>query len=781
MASEILPSWDKNAHCLQYNGVFQAWALELSAWCRKLPSDHQILNHPSNPKRRLPREWWLAQAVHYGKFRTGEGIGLPQTRGRLIHALKSGGLHVPRRIVELAQQEAQNSSATTQAQFKTDNSVFAYTGATGLQLVEDRAKRTPSKSMSDQPLTTKPEIRLPDPRKRAADDDLENDRPSKSKARESLFPSRPWPVQNIVADPFFAQSRLSAPPHHTADSNQLIVKVPDLYTMQHPLHHHSGMPAKPTVDFDLNKQTSIPHPETQTSKQAEGVTRIPSVADQAIPESENDTNAIYSDVDLPSEMEKDDDRCTTIVQEVEATALTLPTSGPAAVTFYETKRDGRSVGCRCFAFSENHGFLIYGYPKLGSTKWRDPLSRASRWDVKDANMVFYYSQLLHRGLPGTRSKEVAKWRLNSITHVSKQTTAGLDAIKAKLIICLSHSVEHMRSDTISTDARTPFEETDGQIQPWMIEEPAMSPLTPLESYDAIMNKWLCARSKLMLPSSTAAVSQSKELIDPDALVRPRCRVCDRKYRLCICDFCDACGELEEDCSCEKCDDCRLRTEYCTCEACNLCKTKYNVAQKVYCHCFCDDCGVKYSFECLSSLSGDDQYVGLGSTICECPLSWPQARELGSRLQLEREARQKALARAGIDKAAALRTTRWIQDNIPEYFDESTATERDRKLCLAGLCGTYWLVSDAEFAPTEACELVISSDDECLWGRFRVGDELHGLLRTNRVPKTASTEPVQCQIAVQQSSEGWHFDVLNRTEQGPIRGISFLGNGLISHS
>ena len=150
MTSEILPLWDKNARRLQYNGVFPASAVELSAWCRELPPDHKILNHRSNPKKCLPREWWCAQAIHYGKFRVGLGADLPQTRGKLIDAMNSGALHIPRRIRDLEWPLTRKFAATTQAQPKTDDSVFAYTRSTGLQLVEDRAKRKLSKSLSDQ-------------------------------------------------------------------------------------------------------------------------------------------------------------------------------------------------------------------------------------------------------------------------------------------------------------------------------------------------------------------------------------------------------------------------------------------------------------------------------------------------------------------------------------------------------------------------------------------------------------------------------------------------------
>ncbi len=170
----------------------------------------------------------------------------------------------------------------------------------------------------------------------------------------------------------------------------------------------------------------------------------------------------------------------------------------------------------------------------------------------------------------------------------------------------------------------------------------------------IMKKWLYLRSRRTLPQALDSPAP-KKAGDPDALISPRCSVCNRKYRLCLCDFCDACGELEDDCDCEKCDTCRFRVELCTCKPCALCKTKYNVVRQIYCYCFCKDCGAKYSFDCLSPLNKEDQFIGLGSNLRGCLPSWPQTRGQGHRLKKEREGHKRSLARAAIEEIARLRT------------------------------------------------------------------------------------------------------------------------------
>ncbi len=100
------------------------------------------------------------------------------------------------------------------------------------------------------------------------------------------------------------------------------------------------------------------------------------------------------------------DKPSQVLQEVEETALVNPQAGQSTVTSYRTKKDGWSVAYRCFAFSKNSGFLIYGHPKSTSSKWQNPSSRASRWLESDHSITFYYSQLLHRGIQVQRGSKV---------------------------------------------------------------------------------------------------------------------------------------------------------------------------------------------------------------------------------------------------------------------------------------------------------------------------------------------------------------------------------------
>ena len=105
---------------------------------------------------------------------------------------------------------------------------------------------------------------------------------------------------------------------------------------------------------------------------------------------------------------------------------------------------------------------------------------------------------------------------------------------------------------------------------------------------------------------------------------------------------------------------------------------------------------------------------------------------------------------------------------------------DRNLPLSDICGTYELVFDSRIlSTTERSELLISSDCKSLWGRFRFGDQAHGLFRTGRIPSRASTEPVQCQVAMQSLKHEWRFDIVGgENSKAAMEGLIFLGNGLV---
>ena len=138
------------------------------------------------------------------------------------------------------------------------------------------------------------------------------------------------------------------------------------------------------------------------------------------------------------------------------------------------------------------------------------------------------------------------------------------------------------------------EDKETEIQPWMVEEPA-SVLAEKSAYGLLIHKWLYFRSKLPMPP-IMVLPPAPKIRDENALIQPRCRTCDRKYRLCICDSCDFCGELEADCECEKCNDCHIRNDNSTCQYCGVGQMNFDEVQKLFCHCFCKDCGVRYSFD-----------------------------------------------------------------------------------------------------------------------------------------------------------------------------------------
>ena len=799
MSSDHPIKWNNYTRRLESDdGVLRATQEVVTRWCKQPPKGTAIMYHESNPRHVGLLKWWAAQAAHYGIDPETNGNKKPvqKLRRRFKKQLNSGPLEVPPHIHDLEEQLRRDVEAESiKDEEPSGNGVHVHSEGSGWMPVDAEPVQQPSQTWHNSTLPNPAADTSRLSLKRKATSDFEQQPSRQASSPRSVFRSRAWPSQeDSRPDPFLLRSSNSAEPnggHSVIESrihNDVLITMhrnmqesnqPASESTVNPDDNNDAMNAVPNSD-DASKEDVEEEVLEATSEMSESETAgyDGKHDEESMDELEEDSQTSYEAKDEPSQLT--DAMATTISQHIDAVTPTKQAGSPN-VTFYYTKKDGWSVACRCFTFSENRGFLIYGHPKSTSTKWQDHLSRASRWQANDHNMNFYYSQLLHRGLPSTKFKEVAKWRLKSRTQVSKRALSGLDMIKTKLFICLSHNIEDMKSGKLgpSLNKISFTESKDGEIQPWMVEEPGKSQGAK-SAYELIMSKWLYLRSRYVLPPTPHLPPKPAPVPrDPDALVPPRCRVCDRKYRLCICDFCDACAELEDDCDCEKCNTCRFRIEFCTCEPCAECKMKYNVGRKIYCHCFCPECGVKYSFDCLSPLNTDDQFIGLGSTLCDCELSWPQARELGHRRKKEREDRQIALARAGVDKASTLHTVQWIQDNVPGYFDEDGRLAPDRSLCLSDICGTYELVLDDRVTPTDQSELLISSDCKSLHGRFRFRDQLHGLFRTKRIPSQASTEPVQCQVAVQHPDGAWQFDILNQgRDSAAVEGILFLGNGLI---
>ena len=185
-------------------------------------------------------------------------------------------------------------------------------------------------------------------------------------------------------------------------------------------------------------------PRSDPSEDTEYTTRDETFENNASEDEEMDTTE--KETDQASKLQ--DETNLALTEQLVASSPLKPQTGLPNVIFYNSRRDGWSVACRCFTFSENRGFLIYGHPKAQSSKWKVPLSRASRWEMSDHNMAFYYAQLLHRGLPATKSKEVAKWRLQSRIQINKRSVADLGMIKTRLFLVLSQNIEGMKSGVI---------------------------------------------------------------------------------------------------------------------------------------------------------------------------------------------------------------------------------------------------------------------------------------------------------------------------------------------
>ena len=129
---------------------------------------------------------------------------------------------------------------------------------------------------------------------------------------------------------------------------------------------------------------------------------------------------------------------------------------------------------------------------------------------------------------------------------------------------------------------------------------------------------------------------------------------------------------------------------------------------------------------------------------------------------------------------------WVQSYRPEYWDRTLPNPRRDKVHLRpdDICGTYELLAtDAAILKCqERSEIVISNDGDSLYGRFRIGRDVHGLFRSNRVPTLASTEPVQCHMVIEdydRKDGSWWFEP--GAEIDHTEGITFLGNGLIKLS
>lgn len=110
---------------------------------------------------------------------------------------------------------------------------------------------------------------------------------------------------------------------------------------------------------------------------------------------------------------------------------------------------------------------------------------------------------------------------------------------------------------------------------------------------------------------------------------------------------------------------------------------------------------------------------------------------------------------------------WIESQMssPHGLPPPLPTKTRRQQFMPeALCGTYLLLTSAEVPDDlKRSEIIISFSPikNSLYGRYRHGEDVHGLFRTNCLPRSPSTRPIPCVVAVEdaQLKDGtWVFDV-----------------------
>ena len=195
------------------------------------------------------------------------------------------------------------------------------------------------------------------------------------------------------------------------------------------------------------------------------------------------------------------------------------------ITFYSSPTYGFCALLRRnniqYALSENREFLINGYKKLNTSRIRDSLIRASRWAEGDRDICFYYAQLIHRGLPTTRDREVAKWRLYEEANAegeNKEQNRRLKQLKSVLLelqTALRGGVPSLKSGERKVDhGELDWSEgCGGEVKDWMTEEPSRD-IKAGKGCNEVMRYWTNLRSPLPRPEGyqhpTATSESSSE-------------------------------------------------------------------------------------------------------------------------------------------------------------------------------------------------------------------------------------------------------------------------------
>lgn len=481
-----------------------------------------------------------------------------------------------------------------------------------------------------------------------------------------------------------------------------------------------------------------------------------------------------------------------------------------------TKRD--DLWCATlggFAVNELKELFIYDAPWTPSRKWDGPIKRASRWLPNDYDMLSFYAQLMHRGLPLTRAHEVAKWRMKTRTIRQRQLirpggivkTLGdfLDATIDKLRrgVIPDGSSTHVTDEPVTSAEdgytlakvaarwRRSYAEYSGDVQKWM-EETGPRLLEGMTSYNRVMHKWLDVRSRV--PEPVAPPPSPPIKVKPQ-LVSPNCLGCDLHLRTCECPFCMVCGELTDDCDCVECKLCHEVTDdgACECEECYECSEWMNEDKKIFCECYCRECEERFEYS---------EYNGVEDG-CGCRIEWRRKGQYAEEVRAARDARRakrdarKAERRAArkqqqkenYPKNRQITLQKWIKQHRPGYWQEGHQSA-DTKIDLGDVSGTYQLFSRER---TNVCrekeDLSITTKNTLMRGRYRYSEYVNGLFFGGVVPTQASTSVVPCRVAIEdfESRNGdWWYDYAptnDHEEESPDNtdGIMFLGGGLIKVS
>ncbi|RMZ87448.1 hypothetical protein DV736_g5330, partial [Chaetothyriales sp. CBS 134916] len=445
-----------------------------------------------------------------------------------------------------------------------------------------------------------------------------------------------------------------------------------------------------------------------------------------------------------------------------------------------------------YTLSEKFDFFINGHKKLKPRNISVADIRCSRWSKKnECSLSFYYSQLLHRGLPTTADKEVAKWRLyenasrvvKASSNDQKQKLNDIRNIKLKLQTILEAALPTLQGlpKEVGGDAQCKWKTSGhgGEIEEWMVEEET-NEIEPGEGYGLVLKAWLSARYPLKAEEGTG-----RKLIQFTSDTQPTI----------------------EDCSGTLLDN-YLGDE-----------DSSNESEKMQHHArtLLEKKGSKTSGRSrrLAKSRKEHRKKRKGRRACRRRNSHGRAKvnkkgktqEKVGEEQLSEEPRKSAAekeVRKGLEQDRpkwVARMLDWVCNNCPEQRSRAADTGGPRPMSISDVCGRYGLIPilvDDDAASEQqlhtAAELVLAHtqgdiDEEndggdggsgAIYGRFRLGRNIHGLLKIATVPDISTTDPVWINIVVEdpEARDGsWVIEADDYGAAGAVSvpgGIIFLG-------